>query len=258
MKKTLLGAAAAFAIAAPVSAHADVTGHLDLSYQAANIDWGGGGDSDVNAWTLGGAMIMPLHDGWNLQLDANHENYNWDSSDYDNAATNVTLHGVYRTDNYGIGGYAGFGSIWSQTIYMFGGEGQYYLPNATLGGAISYGAMSDGYDYKAWDARVNGSYFFTPNFAVNATASYTWWDDYDLDVTGFGIGAEYRFENCPFSIGGNYLRERWEYSSSDADVDIFKISLTYHFGADTLQAQSQHGASFDAAPRFIDVWTRWD
>ena len=132
MKKTLLGAAAAFAIAAPVSAHAEVVGHFDLSYQAADVD-----SSDVDAWTLGGAMIMPLHDGWNVQFDANHENYNWNTSDYDNAATNVTLHGVYRTDSYGIGAYAGFGGIYSQTLYMIGGEGQYYLPNATFGGAIS-------------------------------------------------------------------------------------------------------------------------
>ena len=258
MKKTLLGAAAAFAIAAPVSAHADVVGHFDLSYQAANINWSGPGDSDVNAWTLGGAMIMPLHDGWNVQFDANHENYNWDGGDYDSAVSNVTLHGVYRTDSYGIGAYAGFGSIYSQTLYMIGGEGQYYLPNATIGGAISYGATSDGYDYNAWDARINGAYFFTPDLDVNGTVSYTSWDDYDTSVTGIGIGGEYRFANCPFSVGANYLHETWDYGSSDVDANVFKISLSYHFGADSLQAQSQHGASFDAAPRFVDVWTRWD
>lgn len=256
MKNALLGAAAVFAIIAPAAAHADTTGHIDLSYQTANID--SGIDYDVDAWTLGGALIMPIEGAWNLQFAASHENYTYENSEYDSAATAVTAHGIYRNESYAFGGYAGFGGIYSQTLYMAGVEGQFYLPNATIGGTVSYGATSDAYDYTSWDARVNGSYFFTPQFAANATVAYTSWDDYDTDVTGLGIGAEYRFSNCPFSVTGNYLHESWEYGSSDADADVFKLGLTYDFGGLSLQERSQQGASFDGASQFMDVWTRWD
>jgi len=70
------------------------------------------------------------------------------------------------------GGYAGFGGIYGQTLYMVGAEGQFYLNNITLGGAVSYGDTSDGYDYTAWDGRINGSYFVTPNFAVNLSQRF--------------------------------------------------------------------------------------
>jgi len=257
MKKTLFGAAAAIAIIAPFgAAHAEGSGHIDLSYQAANIDWSNGSNDDVDAWNLGGAMIMPMG-GWDLQFDANHENFNW-GGDYDYTNDNVTAHAILRNDAWALGGYAGFGSYYGDTLYMIGGEGQMYMNNITLGGALSYAESSDGYDYNAWDARVNGSYFVTPNFELNATLSYTSWDDYDDNATGYGVGARYRFDGSRFSVSGNYLRENWDYGTSDADADVFKFGVSYAFGSDSLQDESQHGASFDAATRFVDVWTRWD
>lgn len=259
MKKTLFGAAAAIAIIAPLGvAHAEGSGHIDLSYQAGNLDYGSGSDYDIDAWNFGGAMIMPMG-GWDLQIDANHENYTWDSSpDYDYAATNVTAHAVLRNDQYAFGGYAGFGGIYSQTLYMVGAEGQWYMNNITLGGSVSYGTTSDAYDESAWDARVMGSYFLNPNFELNATIAYTSWDDYDDTATGYGIGARYRFDGSRFSVSGNYLRENWDYGTSDADADVFKVGVSYAFGSDSLQDENQHGASFDSASRFVDVWTRWD
>jgi hypothetical protein len=258
MKKTLFGAAAAIAIVAPFGvAHAEGSGHIDLAYTSSNLDYSGGGNSDIDAWTFGGAMIVPMG-GWDLQIDASHENYNWDNSDYDNAATNVTAHAIMRNDQYAIGGYAGFGGIYSQTLYMVGAEGQMYFGNMTLGGAVSYGDTSDGYDYTAWDARINGAYFVNPNFELNATVSWTNWDDYDDTATGYGVGARYRFDGSRFSVSGNYLRENWDYGTSDADADVFKVGVSYAFGSDSLQDENQHGASFDAASRFVDVWTRWD
>lgn len=257
MKKYLLGAAAALAVGAP-SAYADTSGHVDFSYQTANIDWGGGSEDDIDYWDLGGAVVTPLHDGWNLELSANHSNYTWDGSDWDGAATAVSLHAFYRNDSYGLGGYAGFGGIWGATAYMVGGEGQMYLPNATLTGAIQWANTSDYWDYSAWDMRVGGSYFFNDDFAVNGTISYTEFDDYDTNATGIGIGAEYRFAGSAFSINGSYLNESWDYGSSDADADVFRIGGSWDFGTGSLKERSQEGASFDSARPFIDVWTRWD
>lgn len=257
MKKYLLGAAAALAVGVP-AAQAETTGHLDFSYQTASIDWSSGSDDDVDTWALGGALITPLHGNWNLQFDANHMNYTWNDSDYDAAANNTSAHIVHRTDGHAVGGYVGFGSIWGQTLYMYGLEGQIYMPNATIGGVVQRASSSDYYDYSAWDARVTGSYFMSDQLAFNGSLSYTDFDDYDTSVTGIGIGAEYRFTNCPWSVNGNYLNESWDYGSSDADVDLFRIGLSYDFGTGSARERSQEGASFDSARPFVDVWTRWD
>lgn len=257
MKTYLLGAAAVLAVGAPSAYANDTSGHVDFSYQTANIDWSGGGSDDVDTWDFGGAVLVPMN-GWGLQFNAHHENYNWNSSDYDDAATSATAHVISRNDSYAFGGYAGFGSAYGQTIYMVGLEGQLYMPNVTVDGALQWGDMSDGYDYTAWDARVSGSYFVNDNFAVNGGISYTSFDDYDDNATDFNIGATYRFTGSGFSVNGSYTNESWDYGSSDADADIFRVGFSYDFGTDSLKERSQQGASFDNERPFIGVWTRWD
>lgn len=258
MKKTLFGAAAAIAIVAPMgAAHADATGHIDLSYQASNTDFNPGSSYDSNALNIAGAVIMPMA-GWDLQLDASHEDYNYDHSDYDNALTTFDAHAIWRNDAYAFGGYVGLGGVYGQTLYMGGLEGQYYTSNMTFDGALTYAATSDGYNYDLWNARVGGSYFINPNFDINASISYTDWDHYSDTVTGYGIGAAYRFSGSRFSVSGNYTRENWDYGSSDADSDVFKFGLSYAFGTDSLQEESQRGASFNNAAPLVDVFSRWD
>lgn len=258
MKKTLFGAAAAIAIVAPMgAAHAEGSGHIDLSYQAATTDFSPGGSYDSNALNLAGAVIVPMN-GWDLQIDASHEDYNYNNSDYDNALTTFDAHAIWRNDSYALGGYVGMGGVYSQTLYMAGAEGQFYTSNMTFDGAISYAATSEAYDYQLWDFRVRGAYFVTPNFDINATISYTDWDNYDDSVTGYGIGAAYRFDGSHFSVSGNYQRENWDYGSSDADSDVFKVGLSYAFGTDSLMQESQHGASFNNAAPMVDTFSRWD
>ena len=83
---------------------------------------------------------------------------------------------------------------------MGGVEGQYYTSNIPFDGALSYAATSDGYNYDLWSARVAGAYFINPNFDINATISYTDWDHYSDTVTGYGVGAAYRFSGSRFSF----------------------------------------------------------
>ncbi len=259
MKKILLGAMAAAAVAAP--AHADTSGHIDLSYQSSNVDYSGGGDDDIDGWRLGGSVITPLSDAWSIQFDAGHQTSTYDNSDYDNGYSSATAHALYNGDGWRAGGFAGFGSVYGQTMYLLGGEGQWNTSNFSFDGALTYGATSDGYDYEVWDVRVGGDYFFTPDFALNGSLSSTQLEYCcgDTDIFAVGIGAAYRFANSPFSIEGGYRHEEWEYSGGgDADANVFRLGVSFDFGSGSLQERVQQGASFNDSTTLMDVFSRWD
>lgn len=260
MKKILWGAAAALAVAAP-AANAETTGHVDFSYQTANLEYDGGSDYDIDGWRLGGAVITPLSDAWSVQFDAAHQTATYDNSDYDNGYSAATAHALYNGGSWRAGGFGGFSSIYGQTLYMLGGEGQWNHSNFSLDGSLTYGATSDGYDYEMWDVRIGGDYFLSPDFALNGAISNTTleYSSGETDVTGLELGAAYRFANSPFSVEGGYRYEQWEYDGgSEADANIFRIGVSFDFGSGSLQERVQEGASFNNAISIADIYSRWD
>ncbi|MGE3251857.1 MAG: hypothetical protein AB7J28_16915 [Hyphomonadaceae bacterium] len=259
MKSTLILGAAALAasVGAAGAAHA-TTGHVSGSYSTANVEYDGGSEDDIDSWGLSGAFISPAVHGVDVQFSASHENNTWDGSDYDNGQSTVAVWGTHRTGNFGFGGYFGFGNEWSQTVYMYGGEVQFYLPNATIRGVAQHGSMSDAYDYSATDLRVDATWFIMEQLAATLGVSHTDFDDYDDSATGVHVGGEYRFANSPVSISADYLWEDWDYDPGGAEGNIFRIAATWDFGTGSLQERSQTGASFGAERQFLDVWTRWD
>jgi hypothetical protein len=259
MKKILLGAVAAATVAAP--AYADTTGHVDFSYQTANLEYDSGNDYDIDGWRLGGAVITPLSGAWSLQLDAAHNSSTWDDSDYDYSFSSTTAHAIYNGGSWRVGGFAGFGEVYGQTLYTIGGEGQWNASNFSIDGQLAYGSTSDGYDYDVTDVRVGGDYFFSPNLALNGSISSTeiGYSSGETQIVGVGFGLAYRLADSPISFEGGYRFEDWDYNGGgEGEANIFRVGVSFDFGTGSLQERVQEGASFNDANALTEIFSRWD
>ena len=95
MKKILMGAAAALAIAAPGIASADTTGNFAFSYNTLDDDNDGFKEDYLS---LSGAVATDLNNGWTLQFDADLGDMNHDVHT-DNFST-ATVHAFTPNDSY--------------------------------------------------------------------------------------------------------------------------------------------------------------
>jgi hypothetical protein len=231
MKKYLLGAAAALAIAAPGLAHAD-SGQVGAHYNNVNPS----GGSDVNVYGLDLAYSHDLSNGWTIQADGASERL--DSSGSHIGQGYIGLSAGVRNDSYSMYGYVGHGTVVGFVDgFGVGVGGQMYFQSATLNGSVGY---ADGDGGHITEVDVNGTWFFNDNFGLTGDANYS---DFDFEtVTSLGIGATWRFTGSPVALDVGYQ----DYSD-DADSSVWRIGLTWNWGTDSAREQSQKGPSWDGA-----------
>jgi hypothetical protein len=239
MKKYLLGAAAALAIAAPGLAHAEDAGSVGVHY--ANIDPSGGDSADVY-----GLDITYAHDfsnGWTVQGDGSSERISGGIG-FDEGVGFAALSAGMRGesgDYYGFVGNADF----FEAITMAGVGGRWNVNNATIGGDVGYADLQDGH---AWQADVNGAYFLNNNFGLNADLGYVDFSDGGGHATVWGLGGTYRFTGSPVALDLGYQR-----GSEDSEHDnVWRLGLSWQFGSDSAQSYAQHGANFDGSRHFYN------
>jgi hypothetical protein len=234
MKKYLLGAAAALALAAPGVASAQ-SGYVDLGY--TNTDPGGGVDGDT--WALGGAYAWGGDGTVGFQLDGVIANHDFGGGDVD--TFNFGGHAFVRNSSHLIGGFlnvgsADFGGGFDYDYWTIGAEGAYYFQRTTLNGVLSY-SDSDDLNAELTAADVGLVHFVTDNFSIGGNLGY---GDIDGggDFTSFGVGAEYQFAQMPVSLYGG-----WTTTDFDGfDVDAFTIGARWNFGG-SLVERDRSGAS---------------
>ena len=130
MKKFLLGAVAALAIAAPGVASAQ-NAYVDLGYSSSEGDVAGI-DVEGDGWTLGGAAAFGGNGGLGTQFDATI------GESEDTSTWNVGGHLFTRSDTYLFGAFANYGAVepdgagGDYNAWTLGLEGQWYASRTTF------------------------------------------------------------------------------------------------------------------------------
>ncbi|ANP46973.1 hypothetical protein [Candidatus Viadribacter manganicus] len=233
MKKYLLGAAAALAIAAPGVASAQ-SGYADLGYSTTDA-----GSNDIDTWQLGGAYAWGGNGSLGFQLDGVIGNHEYDTGG-DADTYNLGAHLFTRNDSYLLGGFVSlgntdFGGGFDYDYYTVGVEGAYYLERTTFNGALSYSDASDlNADATALDLGV--THFVTDNFSFGGTVGFG--ELADNDFTTYGVGAEYQFSSTPISLYAGYTKNDYD----GFETDTLSAGVRWNFGGSLLE-RDRSGAS---------------
>lgn len=246
MRKIALGAAAIALMAAPGLAHADTNAVAGIDYNRVDFPF-----NDADVYGLNGAFNHGFQDDWTLQMDG-----------YVGRASEggCCLSTAYGAAHYGVRNqnYSAAGFVSLQTFSAFSGtgagvEGQMFFSQAMLEGSVSYTDWSD-LDLNATNAQIDGAWFFTPDFSVNALVGYTSADEGGSsgNFTSYGLSGEYRFANNPASVTLG-----WRRTDGEGDhVDTWSIGLTFDFGTGTLQDRTRSGPSWNGARSAYDNFGR--
>ncbi|MBI3439538.1 MAG: tail fiber domain-containing protein [Proteobacteria bacterium] len=244
MRKIALGAAA-IALLAPSLAHADTNAVVGIDYNRVNLPF-----ADADVYGISGAFNHDIS-GLNFQMDG----YTGRASEgFCCLNTNyAAAHLGVRTDTYSAAGFIAEQSFSSASGINVGIEGQMFFPQAMIEGSLSYTDWSD-FDLNATNVQVDGAWYFTPDFSVNALLGYTSADEGGTSghFTSYGLSGEYRFADCPASISLG-----WRRLDGEGDhADTWSIGVTFDFGTGTLQDRTTKGPSWNGARSVYDNWDR--
>ena len=241
MKTILLATAAAALFAAPAFAQ-DAIGSVGVTYSNPSIEVAGD-DVDADVWTVDGSVALPAQD-WTVTLNGAIDYTKAFGEEDVTGAAAAHLTKMWSSD-VRAGAFVAANGIGSgnEPIWTVGADAQKYLAQATLTGQIAYTNADDlleGVDADIWTVGVDAAFYLTPQLRLNAGASYNNVDtDFgDGDAWTYGVGAEYEFENTPFSLGAAYTRA----DIDSLDVDTWSVGLRYSFGGG-LQARDRAGAN---------------
>lgn len=232
MKKLLIGAAAAVAIAAPGVASADTNAVVGVHY--GNTDYGPG---DWDSYGISGAFSHDFTNGWFLQAEGDQSRADVGTADLSQGYG--AIHYGTRNDTFAFGGFVSFEEFFALSGTGVGIEGQWNLNNLVLGGSLGQ------VDYDLFSIvalQADAKYFITPNFSVNALVSQNDADEFDTDWTAYGVGAEYRFHG-PVSVSANWRTDDFDYGEAES----FSIGLTFDLGAGSLFERQTSGPSLQGA-----------
>jgi hypothetical protein len=232
MKKLLLGAAAALAIAAPGVASAQ-SGYVDLGYASTEGDVAGV-DFEGDGWQVGGAAAWS-----NFQVDGSF------SSGEEVDTWNIGGHLFSRTDSYLFGGFANYGNSEPEggtdsSIWTVGLETQWYMERTTFDGALSYSDAEDA-DATLTALDLGITHFATDNFSIGGNLGFGQIEvgGFDTDASTYGINGEWQFASAPISVFGG-----WSHVTVDDDIldaDTLSIGVRYNWGG-TLLERNRSGA----------------
>lgn len=229
MKKILMGAAAALAIAAP--AHA-ATGWIGASYNNGEAE---PGSVSFDSWAVDGSVAFDAG-GLGVTLDAGYA----DSEDSDSVVAG-TAHLYMKGEKHTLGGFVGLADSNSNNVWDAGIEGQLFNEHSTLGAALTY-ARADDADVDAIGVNGAAKIFVTDNLAIGANAGW-----FQLSGSGpdgnawvLGAGGEWQPESMPvsFLVGWNHYDTD---DSSGVSANVFTVGARYNFGG-TLKARNHSGA----------------
>lgn len=237
MKKLLLGAAAAVAIAAPGAALAQTTGEVGVHYSAVDLQNG----PDIDVWGLNAAVA---HDfgSFTVQGDAASSRYDANSRI---GIGNVSIAAGVRNDAYAVYGFVGHSSFGSDSANI-GFGGQYHLDRMSFNGSVGV-ADFDGADVRA--VNLDGVYYFTDNFGVLAEVGYgESRGGGTIEWTSAGVGGIYRFNQSPLSLDFGYRRTEHD----TRDSDLLRFGATLAFGTTSARDAARNGPSFNGGRRLAE------
>lgn len=250
MKKLMLGAALAAAIAAPAVANAETNGSIDLGYENSDFDYG-----DFETYSLGATVTHDMG-GWTIQGDGRTSLQNWSGNDYSHSYG--AIHGSKDVHGWDVGGFVGLVNYYGDPGTLIGVESRTAFGNFSLDGLIAYTDFDDN-GYEGTSARVGGAYFFMPNLSANAAVGWTDIDtDFgtDYEIWEYTVGGAYQFSNNMAITAGYTSTDGDRSTGTSYDGDSFKLGFVVNFGGGTLQENTNDGA-WGSARYVSDTWQRW-
>ena len=233
-RTTLLGGVCALALSAIpfTSAMAEApmgfAGSLGASYGQTSCN----GCSTSDNWTVGGSGAFGFTPMFGGEIDAGYANSSSSGFSADIWGVGGSL---FWAPAFGrVGGsvaYATTNSGGNANIVTFGGFGEYFASNF-----FTVGLKGGGFSFSASGFSDTGGYvggavtgYPLPNLAILGSIDYA--SISGVDITNFGIGAEYLVsEMVPISIGAGYQRTQASFGGSSADADTWMIALKFYFG----------------------------
>jgi hypothetical protein len=243
MRNWIIGAAAMLAAAVPGVAAAG-TGYVDLGYTNSNLEVFGT-DVDVDTWAVGGAVAIDAPHAIGVQLDGRFGSAEPDFSSNEIDFWNIGGHAYKRSTNWLFGLYLGVGNIdagggtdvdeWTVAL-----EGQYYMAQTTIDGAISRSEIDDA-DLETTALDLGVRHFLNDNFSLSGNVGFANLESSggDVDANQFGVGGEYQFSGMPVSVFAGYTHS--EIDDINLEVDSLSIGVRYNWGG-TLFDRNRSGA----------------
>lgn len=254
MKKILLGAAAALAIAAPGVALADTSGYVEGGYEGTEYDPG----SEYDALHLGGGIYHSMG-GWAIQADGRTVNQEWDGSSGDDGHGYAAVHAATEGGAWDFGGFVGLLDYYGDGGMMIGGETRTNFSNLSLQGNLGYAEFDEFTEYSLLDGRIDAAFFFMPNFAVTGGVARSEWDyaPNNYEATSLSVGAAFQFAQH-FTVSGEYIYGDWERDTGgDYETDTFRIALRFDIDGGSLQDVTNDGASWNGGAALHESMLRW-
>jgi hypothetical protein len=237
MKKILMGAVAALALAAPGLASADTIGSIGLAWGPLDQD-NDGTKEDILSLTgdfstdVGGHTFQMGAGNFDMWHDTHSHNYGA-----------LDAHWGMSGDNHAFGIYGGALNLSGDVAYGIGGEGAFYFGNVTLGGDVFYATGRES-DYETTGASVNGAYYVMPNLALRGEIAYMDSEWMATETTTYSLGAEYQFASMPISLSGDFYTADSDYQfGPDYDSDVWQFGVAYHFGGSDVMSRDRAGAN---------------
>jgi opacity protein-like surface antigen len=235
MKTILLATAAAALFAAPAFAQ-DAIGSVGVTYSNPSIEVAGD-DVDADIWTVDGTVALPAQD-WTVTLNGAIDYTKAFGEEDTSGAAAAHLTKLWTSDVRAGAFVAANGIGTGDAVWTVGAEAQKYLAGSTLTGLVAWTDADAG---DIWTVGGDAAFYVMPNLRLNAGVAYNNVDvnvGDSVDAWTYGVGAEYEFENTPFSVGASYTRA----DVDSVDVDTWALGLRYSFGGG-LQARDRAGAN---------------
>ena len=242
MKTILMAAAAATALFAASAASAQTPANAGF-YVGAGYSWTDVetpfGDAEGDGFTFDGAVAFPLGQAspLGMQIDAGI------SSAEDTEVLSGTAHLFTRNDAFALGGFAGVVNVDDTNAWVFGGEGQSYLPNVTLAGSLGWGQIDD-IDADLWGANGEARFFLNDNLRLDAGIGWLNIDTGfgDADAFSFGVGGEFQPAAMPVSVFASWVRS--DQDDFEITSDTLSIGVRFNFHQ-SLRQRDRSGPSFN-------------
>jgi hypothetical protein len=239
---TLFGAAAVLALGSGQALAGSSAGYVGAAYLNSETEIGGA-EVEGDGWGADGAAAFELSPDMGLQLGALFV----DDDDSDENAFSLNGHLNLRNDKRLIGVFANLTDADDETLWAFGAEGELYMSDLTLAGAVSYSSEDED---EAWGLDGEARYFVTSNFRLEGElgfANFEGGGGGDDSAVSLGAGAEYQFEQTPFSVFAGY--QHAEFDEADLSTDAFTIGGRFNFGGSLLD-RDRKGASLPGLSSF--------
>jgi hypothetical protein len=252
--RTALLTATALSILAAGAAWADggngkrLTGLGEFGYEYTDVEYDNGFGYYANSFHGAGSALWTWPGNLNLQgnFAFNADRFVYDGGEEGNTDTwKAGVTGFWRDAKQGaVGGEIHYQSAtWGN--YADGidiaARGEFYLPQATLGGRVGYSKFTGnntniGID--GWYVGAEGKYYASPNIGLKLGAAFGWNDQEPsgtADSWSLDGELEYLIPDCTTSVFAGIGYETWEFEgigSSETDGWRAGLGMRVHFGTE--------------------------